>query len=113
MNQRRRQIGLEPLTFAELIRQAQSRAGQDDAAASGEVPGAAAKPELEPETETLDSETLQQAIRAAYLRALSRAPDADELAASSEYITQSETPVDGFRSVVWALLNTKEFMLTH
>ncbi len=54
-----------------------------------------------------------QWVDAAYLRTLSRYPDPDEMRISLEFIQQSDNPQTGLRSVMWALLNTKEFLLSH
>lgn len=52
-------------------------------------------------------------IDAAFLRTLSRYPDASERTASLAYFEGSEDPGDGLRGLLWALLNTKEFMTNH
>jgi len=52
-------------------------------------------------------------IREAYLRTLSREPNVVELAKSREYLVGSVTPTAGVRDLLWALLNTKEFILNH
>ncbi len=48
-----------------------------------------------------------------YLRALGRRPDASEQATAREHIAGAEDGIDGLRDLVWALLNTKEFMTNH
>ena len=60
----------------------------------------------------VDREGLQL-VRQAYLRTLSRNPDERELTQSLAYLRDSETVADGLRDLVWALLNTKEFMVNH
>ena len=52
-------------------------------------------------------------IRNAYLRTVSRPPTAEELQRSKQYITESEQTSTGMRDLVWALLNTKEFIVNH
>jgi hypothetical protein len=54
-----------------------------------------------------------QLVRAAYLRTLSRHPNPDELSRAVQYVAAAEVPVDGLRDVLWALLNTKEFIVNH
>lgn len=54
-----------------------------------------------------------KAIEDAYLRTLSRKPTESELAAAGEYVTQAKDQLDGIRGVMWALLNTKEFIVNH
>ena len=53
------------------------------------------------------------AIRQAYLRTLSRYPQDWELERSAAFIAESEDPVSGLRGLMWALLNTKEFIVNH
>lgn len=52
-------------------------------------------------------------ITEAYLRTLSRLPTADEAQTAQLFITESADPIDGVRGVLWALLNTREFMVNH
>ncbi|MBC8353545.1 MAG: DUF1553 domain-containing protein [Planctomycetes bacterium] len=52
-------------------------------------------------------------VNAAYLRTLSRLPTDDELADCRQYIAESEDIVDGLRDMMWALLNTQEFIANH
>ncbi len=52
-------------------------------------------------------------IRSAYLRTLSRPPDTAELARARDHLAQAAAPADGLRDLVWALVNTKEFILNH
>ena len=52
-------------------------------------------------------------VRQAYLRTLSRNPSEREAATSLAYLRDSETVAEGLRDLVWALVNTKEFMVNH
>lgn len=54
-----------------------------------------------------------KAVEDAYLRTLSRLPTAQEAADSKAFVAQAKTPLDGLRDVMWALLNTKEFIVNH
>jgi len=65
------------------------------------VPVAAATADLEP------------VIRQAFLRTVSRHPTDEELKKSVSYIEQARDPVAGLRDILWALLNTKEFIVNH
>jgi hypothetical protein len=47
----------------------------------------------------------------AYLRTLSRPPKQDEQQVALRYLTESETPAAGMKDLMWALLNTKEFIV--
>ncbi|MFO0960070.1 MAG: DUF1549 and DUF1553 domain-containing protein [Isosphaeraceae bacterium] len=57
-------------------------------------------------------EALDNAIRDAYLRTLSRMPSAEDLATSRAFLEGSD-PSKGLRDLMWALLNTKEFITNH
>jgi hypothetical protein len=57
--------------------------------------------------------TVESLVEEAYLRTLSRFPDKDETAISVAFINESETPAEGVQSLLWALVNTKEFIITH
>ncbi len=52
-------------------------------------------------------------IKAAYLRTLSRLPSESELETSKKHLAQAETPITGARDLLWALINTKEFIVNH
>ncbi|APZ93647.1 DUF1549 domain-containing protein [Fuerstiella marisgermanici] len=54
-----------------------------------------------------------KAVTDAYLRTLSRPPTDDEAATAAEFITDAKDPLEGLRGVMWALLNTKEFIVNH
>jgi hypothetical protein len=57
--------------------------------------------------------SMQSLVEEAYLRALSRYPDEQESNTSITFIEESETPAEGVQSLLWALVNTKEFIITH
>jgi hypothetical protein len=52
-------------------------------------------------------------IAEAYLRALSRRPSADETAAARAYLDGAPDAAAGLRGMLWALVNTKEFITNH
>ncbi|WP_233148584.1 hypothetical protein [Rhodopirellula sp. MGV] len=52
-------------------------------------------------------------IRQAYLRTLSRYPNADETEIATQYINESDSPTKGLEGLMWALVNTKEFIISH
>jgi hypothetical protein len=58
----------------------------------------------------LDSSTL---IRKAYLRTLSRNPTPDELDRCLAFMSQADSPAAGAKGLLWALINTKEFIVNH
>ncbi|HTQ40345.1 MAG TPA: DUF1549 domain-containing protein, partial [Pirellulales bacterium] len=56
---------------------------------------------------------VEDIVREAYLRTLSRPPSGDELSIA-EHSLQDATPErDGLRDLLWALVNTKEFITNH
>ena len=66
-----------------------------------------------PEKVEVDTEKVEQLVNRAFLRTLSRLPSDDELARSGQYITEASDTIDGVRDLMWALLNTKEFIVNH
>jgi Protein of unknown function (DUF1549)/Protein of unknown function (DUF1553) len=52
-------------------------------------------------------------VKRAYLRTLSRYPTGTELKKASAYIRDADATINGVRDVLWALLNTKEFIVNH
>ncbi|MCC9658005.1 DUF1549 and DUF1553 domain-containing protein [Rhodopirellula sp. JC737] len=68
---------------------------------------------LEQDQPSESSLTMEQIVDDAYLRTLSRYPDQDEQATSLQFIAESATPKVGLESLMWALVNTKEFIITH
>jgi hypothetical protein len=67
--------------------------------------------QLEKEKPTADR--IEELVASAYLRALSREPTASEAADCREHIEQCESIVEGLRDLLWALLNTQEFITNH
>lgn len=57
--------------------------------------------------------SVQDIVEDAYLRTLSRYPDEDEMETAVTFINDSEQTADGVQSLLWALVNTKEFIITH
>jgi hypothetical protein len=55
----------------------------------------------------------EQLIDSAYLRSLSRMPTADERRVALEHFSKATSPREGARDLLWALLNTKEFVVNH
>jgi hypothetical protein len=59
---------------------------------------------------------IQAKIRTLYLAAFSRAPLPDELAAAEAHVNRAQTDdarKQAFEDIVWALVNTKEFLFNH
>jgi hypothetical protein len=52
-------------------------------------------------------------IREAHLRTFGRPPTDSESANARDYLAQADDPVAGLRDLLWALLNSREFLLNH
>ena len=52
-------------------------------------------------------------VRQAWLRTLCRLPSQREMQVGRRSLAAAEHPVDGLRDLLWALLNSKEFLLNH
>ncbi len=61
----------------------------------------------------LSVEQKQEIVEQAYLRTLTRYPNETEMGRSLEFIDQADDKINGVRGLLWALLNTKEFVLNH
>jgi hypothetical protein len=70
------------------------------------TPGATERKPMGPEEEN-------RVIREAYLRTVSRPPTSAETARARAYLHESESLPAGVRDLLWALLNTKEFIVNH
>jgi hypothetical protein len=55
----------------------------------------------------------EELVQQAYLRTLSRYPTDGERSSALAYLAARKTPERGLHDLLWALLNTKEFMLNH
>jgi hypothetical protein len=55
----------------------------------------------------------EKIIAEAYLRTLSRKPTPEELDAASHHVADARDASSGVRDLLWALLNTKEFITNH
>lgn len=61
----------------------------------------------------IGEEKTEEIITKTYLRSLSRYPTDAEKAAARKYLNDSKNKIDGIYDLVWAVINTKEFMLNH
>ena len=57
--------------------------------------------------------TTTELIEEAYLRTFSRMPSSDEFASAEGYLKESADLAAGMRDLVWALINSKEFLVNH
>jgi hypothetical protein len=53
------------------------------------------------------------AIRETFLRTVSRPPTEEEFAKASADVATAPSPVEGIRELLWAMLNTREFIVNH
>ena len=60
-----------------------------------------------------DKVAVEKAIDDIYLAAFARLPSADEKQKGLEYVAKQKEPRRGLEDLVWALLNTREFMFIH
>lgn len=56
---------------------------------------------------------IERLITETFLRVLGRIPDEREFQSAIQDVNKMEDPVDGIKELLWALLNTKEFMVNH
>ena len=95
--------------IAQLTRQLQSYRKRL-AAASGQRTGKNTPKSTGDKVAKVDAESL---VKQAYLRTLSRYPTSEELIKASKYVREADSTLAGVRDVLWALLNTKEFIVNH
>lgn len=67
----------------------------------------------EPKDEPMPTDKLAAVVKSTYLRTLTRLPSDDELSRSMAYVQSSEDKLQGLGDLVWALINTKEFIVNH
>lgn len=64
-------------------------------------------------TDKMTHEQAQWIAENAYLRTLSRQPNSEELATVTAFLQSGDKPSVAIESVLWSLVNTKEFILNH
>ncbi len=74
-------------------------------------PGAALATRLAPSQVPAGRKT--QLVRTAYLRTLNRYPDDHEQTRALAYLNDSDNVFAGLRDLLWALVNTEEFIVNH
>ena len=60
-----------------------------------------------------DDRPLESRFKELYLLALSREPDPQEVEIARNYLEAKESPREAMEDIVWALVNTKEFLFNH
>jgi hypothetical protein len=63
--------------------------------------------------ESLATKDMENLIGEAYLRTLSRQPSQEERRTSLQAVVAADSPVQGLSDLMWALINSKEFILNH
>lgn len=74
------------------------------------------EPEEEEKDVAADTDSkldISKAIEDIYLRTLSREPSESEAVAAAEFVADAKDQMEGIRGVLWAVLNTKEFIVNH
>lgn len=69
--------------------------------------------ELAKDKEASDPKRHDQLVRLAYLRTLSREPSQREHDRSRQHLAGEADTLEGLRDLIWALLNTQEFITNH
>ncbi|MBI3875830.1 MAG: DUF1553 domain-containing protein, partial [Verrucomicrobia bacterium] len=64
-------------------------------------------------TESVSAVDTSKLIVEAFLRTVSRPPTERELKQAKDDIAAARDPIDGVRDLLWAMLNTREFMVNH
>ncbi len=72
-----------------------------------------AQEEAAGELDASTDEKVAKLITDAYLRTVCRYPEEREMGRSQQHVRDADDPVEGLRDVLWALLNTKEFIVNH
>ena len=63
---------------------------------------------------TVSSDPLEHKVAQLYLAALSRSPTADEVQTASAYVlSKPDATRPAFEDLIWAILNSKEFLFNH
>ena len=55
----------------------------------------------------------KELIEQVWLRTVNRLPDEDEIARAIKHLASVDSIVEGITDLMWAMLNTKEFLLNH
>ena len=80
------------------------------AVAGDEVPGKPRRPATTPEQ---DAARFDELVKEAYLRTLTRPPTPEEVGRAASYLAEVRDLRTATRDLLWALLNTKEFVVNH
>jgi hypothetical protein len=93
----------DPTEFTQGIAQALSRMNHEPLQSGKAVIDRLMKADSRPE----------KVVEGLYLATLSRRPGAEELKLAVAHVARKAKPADGYRGVMWSLLNRSEFILNH
>jgi hypothetical protein len=65
------------------------------------------------EKATKAGRSTKELIEEMYLVTLSRAPRGEEVVKANEWIESAKVPKEGLQDLLWALLNSREFLFNH
>jgi len=71
------------------------------------------QPNRKSSTAPMTAEQARGIAEQAYLRSLSRRPNADEMTIAVNYLTGEQDPALAVEGLIWSIVNTKEFILNH
>lgn len=94
----------------------EKQAGRAGAAESDDQPtlaGSESKASSRASTAAMTADQARPIAEQAYLRSLSRMPNADELKIAMNYLTGEPDPAKAVEGLIWSIVNTKEFILNH
>lgn len=63
--------------------------------------------------QTMSNPSVEALVKAAYLRTLSRYPEPSESKRAAAYFEETEDQARAVKDLLWALVNTKEFVINH
>ena len=94
-----------------VLKQQAEKVGVD----TDKLPTAASetKPGANSSKASMSSEQARAIAEKAYLRSLSRQPNADEMTVAVNYLTGESDPAKAVEGLIWSIVNTKEFILNH
>ncbi|MCY2986216.1 MAG: DUF1549 and DUF1553 domain-containing protein [Planctomycetota bacterium] len=102
------ELALAEKRLKELTASQQTTKSESTVPAAVYAPGPLARGEHD-----LSHEDEVEILEEVYLRTLSRKPTQSELERSQNAIAIAENPTNGISDVLWALINSKEFILNH
>ena len=62
---------------------------------------------------TPDDAVIDELVTQVYQRTVSRRPSGDEIARGREHLKSGESTIESLRDIMWALVNTQEFLTNH